>query len=397
MSITRQVAEQVVATLNNIRETQEYADKAIERTLKMENHWRKAERGAYVNTVYQLLSLSRKLEFALGSASTANVWHMLGTMLVLQGEMQPDWEELQGLDMDAVQTRLATAPQAVTLSYPDWLHDIASAELGAQWPTIASAMNERPTTYIRVNRLKTTPTELQQLLRTEGVESWAVTSAPDTLRVADSSQLFKTKAFHQGWFEMQDLGSQQIAPLLDVKPGLRVVDGCCGAGGKSLHLAALMANKGYVLAMDIHEHKLATLKKRAKRAGVHMIETRQITSSKTVKRLKDKFDRVLLDVPCTGTGVFKRNPDAKWQLEASNLAALTQLQGEILQRYSQMCKAGGYVVYATCSILPSENQQQIAAFLAANSQFSLEQELVLLPGINTEGDGFYAAKLKRND
>ncbi len=133
---------------------------------------------------------------------------------------------------------------------------------------------------------------------------------------------------------------------------MRVIDACAGAGGKTLHLAAMMQGKGRLLAMDVEEWKLENLKQRARRAGAHNVETRVITSSKTVKRLKESSDRVLLDVPCSGLGVLKRNPDAKWRDTAERLPVLVALQEEILQRYSQMVKVGGLLVYATCSILP---------------------------------------------
>lgn len=195
---------------------------------------------------------------------------------------------------------------------------------------------------------------------------------------------------------MQDAGSQQIVPFLEIQPGHKVVDACAGAGGKSLHIAALMENKGRLLSMDIHEHKLETLKQRAKRAGVHVAETRVIQNNKTIKRQKEKFDRVLLDVPCSGLGVLKRNPDAKWHLNSQNLDTLIALQTDILARYSQMCKVGGKLVYATCSILPSENEQQVERFLANNPNWQLEDSLRLLPGVNSEFDGFYAARLVKN-
>jgi len=172
-----------------------------------------------------------------------------------------------------------------------------------------------------------------------------------------------------------------------------VIHACAGAGGKSLALAARMQGKGRLLAMDIEQWKLDNLQQRAKRAGAGNIETRLISSSKTIKRLADKADFLLLDVPCTGSGVLRRNPDAKWQAPM-RLNELRQLQRDILQRYSKMLAVGGELVYATCSIFPSENEQQVQQFLAERTEFILEQQQQISPAA-TGFDGFYWARLRR--
>lgn len=187
-------------------------------------------------------------------------------------------------------------------------------------------------------------------------------------------------AFKQGLFEVHDAASQMVAPLLEVAPGMRVIDGCAGAGGKTLHIAALMQNKGKILALDVHDWKLAELRKRAARAGVDIAETRTIESSKTIKRLAGHADRLLLDVPCSGPGVLRRNPDAKWKLSEKEIDRLAAEQQDLLIRYSNMVKPGGKLVYATCSILPSANEKQIQRFLETQgTEWELEQELKLDP------------------
>lgn len=177
---------------------------------------------------------------------------------------------------------------------------------------------------------------------------------------------------------------------------MRVVDCCAGAGGKTLHLAALMQNKGQLIALDIFQNKLNELKRRAKRAGAFNIEPRLIDSTKVIKKLHDKADRVLIDAPCSGLGVLRRNPDAKWKLKPEFLAEIQKTQADILDRYSKILKPGGKMVYATCSILPSENQKQIAAFLRreAGQEFSLVKEKTILPS-QSGYDGFYMAMLER--
>lgn len=175
---------------------------------------------------------------------------------------------------------------------------------------------------------------------------------------------------------------------------MRVVDACAGAGGKTLHLAALMQNKGQIIAMDTELWKLAELKKRAKRAGAHIIERRHLDSTKVVKRLKETADKVLLDVPCSGMGVLRRNPGAKWKLNANFLKSVKEKQAQIINSYSQMVKKGGHLLYATCSILPSENEDQVAEFLKNHKDFELKDQRSILP--QDEGfDGFFMALLER--
>ncbi|BBN83742.1 RNA methyltransferase [Pseudoalteromonas sp. A25] len=396
MYAERQCVETQILALEQIIFTEQYADKVIERVLSEQPYWDQTKRQIFVTDTYNIIRWWRKLVVALGcdEDTRPSMWLIWGAYQLLNAQTLPEWSEFAGVDIDQLNSNLNSATPAQLNSYPDWLWQRALNELGEQWDCIAQGLNVPAKTYLRTNTLKTNaPTLVAELLQ-ERIACEPLANS-DTLEVTQYGPLFKSKAFTQGWFEMQDAGSQQIAPLLNVKPGLRVVDACAGAGGKSLHIASLMQNKGYVLAMDIHQHKLEVLKKRAKRAGIHMLETRLIKNSKTVKRLKDKFDRVLLDVPCSGTGVLRRNPDAKWQLANDNIENLITLQGEILQRYSQMCKPGGRLVYATCSILPSENQLQVQAFLANNPEFKLAEELTLLPGINTDFDGFYGAALER--
>src|SRR5690606_33616386 len=197
------------------------------------------------------------------------------------------------------------------------------------------------------------------------------------------------EVFKNGWFEVQDAGSQLISPYLNVQPGMRVVDACAGAGGKTLHLSALMENKGQIYSLDIHEWKLLELKKRAKRNGAQNVQT------KVIRKMEDSADRVLIDAPCSGLGVLSRNPDAKWKLTPEFIENVKSEQAKILNDYCKMVKPGGAMVYATCSILPSENQNQVENFLKNHPEFKLVREKQLLPS-QTGFDGFYMAYLEKN-
>jgi 16S rRNA (cytosine967-C5)-methyltransferase len=217
---------------------------------------------------------------------------------------------------------------------------------------------------------------------------------PDALLLEERQNIFTRQQFKDGLFEVQDGGSQLIAPFLQVKPGMRVIDACAGAGGKTLHLAALMQNKGRIIALDTEEWKLDELKKRGRRAGVANVETRLIESSKTIKRLENSADRLLLDVPCSGLGVLKRNPDAKWKMSLDFIEQVKELQQRILADYCSMIKTGGEMVYSTCSLFPSENEKQVETFLKNQPQhFELLEQKTVLPSAGF--DGFYMARLKR--
>ncbi|MEO0335475.1 MAG: RsmB/NOP family class I SAM-dependent RNA methyltransferase [Pseudomonadota bacterium] len=285
---------------------------------------------------------------------------------------------------------------ATVESTSDSFYEMGESELSEGWGDTLHALNETAPVFLRVNTLKAESVEaVREALQSEDIETQLVEGVPDALQLGQRQNVFVTEAYKQGLFEMQDAASQQVAPLLDVSPGDRVIDACAGAGGKTLHLSALMQNKGQLIALDITDWKLEELKKRAARAGCDNLETRKIDSTKTIKRLHDSADAVLLDVPCTGSGTIRRYADAKWKVDSDELAQLHHAQKEILERYSLMVKPGGKLVYATCSVFPSENQSQIQwALDGPLNGWELKSEFVNLPQ-ETNFDGFYAALLIR--
>jgi 16S rRNA (cytosine967-C5)-methyltransferase len=291
------------------------------------------------------------------------------------------------------QARWQQLPAQVQDGCPDWLEQLGQAELAVSWPAERKALAEAAPRFIRVNPLKTSRSQLQQVLAQAGIQSEPVAAVDTALKITSDAALFQSAPFKQGWFEQQDAGSQLVAAALPVRPGSRVIDACAGAGGKTLALAGAMQGKGRLLAMDVEQWKLDNLQQRANRAGAANIETRLISSSKTIKRLAGKADYLLLDVPCTGSGVLRRNPDAKWR-SPMRLTELQQLQQDILQRYSKMLAVGGELLYATCSIFPSENRRQIDLFLSGRPDFVLLQDQQISPAA-TGFDGFYYAHLRR--
>ncbi|MCF2857619.1 methyltransferase domain-containing protein [Pseudoalteromonas sp. SMS1] len=405
MTVTRQLLDCLHNAFLQAATLEHYADKVIQQHLAANGSWTLEQRAYFVTTLYNMIRFSRMLMWVTGhqedvdtlqDCTRDDVWALWGAYTCLQKGQVPDYPELESLNTTDLKAALDDAPTDIQLSMPLWLHARAQRELSENWPVVAQALNQCADNFIRVNGLKADREAVAKTLSKQNITTSPVDALSDALEVKQMGYLFRTDAFQDGLFEMQDAGSQQIVPLLELAPGMKVVDACAGAGGKSLHIAAQLKNKGRVLSLDIHQHKLDTLKKRAKRAGAHVIETRVIQSSKTIKRQKEKFDRVLLDVPCSGTGVLRRNPDAKWHLDEQSVCDLISLQQDILQRYSQMCRVGGKLVYATCSIFPSENEQQVKQFLVNNPNWSLEQELNLLPGISSNFDGFYGARLVKN-
>ncbi|HVK61996.1 MAG TPA: methyltransferase domain-containing protein [Bdellovibrionales bacterium] len=398
MKFHRVLAEHTVTALENVFEGGYQADRVLERLFKKEKKLGARDRRFVAESTYELIRHWRKFIYLAGleekeTLSRGDVVRLIGVWQLLKGETVPPWPEFKGLDQRRMlEKEKGIRSLAVLESIPDWLNEFGSKELGEAWPDALFQLNKTAPVVLRANRLKTTREKLQRRLEDARVESFPAPDTEDGLILRYRSNVFTLDAFKEGLFEIQDGASQQIAPMLDPKPGERIIDACAGAGGKTLHMAALMKNKGKIIAMDVTDKKLDELKRRCRRAGVDVVETKLIDSMKVVKRLEGSADAVLLDVPCTGMGVLRRNPDKKWKLTLEEVERLKILQAQILNDYSRMVKSHGRLVYATCSILPSENELQVEAFLAANPNWKLERERRFMPG--QEGyDGFYAALL----
>lgn len=375
-----------------------YADKVIERLLKAHRKWGSEDRKVVSEIFYNIIRWKKRLEYYMGEGvKPNNIYKLMLAYLLWSKTHYKKFEEFDGIKVADILTKLkkGTVPtKAIEYSIPDWLAETLEKELGKNWEREMLALNEQAPTVLRTNSLKTTPRELIADLNDENVEAFTIKNYPDAVQLAEKKNVFLTSAFKDGLFEVQDASSQKIGELLDVKEGMRVVDACAGAGGKTLHLAALMKNKGQIIALDIYEWKLAELKRRAKRAGAHNIETRLISDNKVIKRLHEKADRLLIDAPCSGLGVLKRNPDSKWKIDQEFIDRIKGEQQQILQDYSKILKKGGQMIYATCSILPSENNEQVKIFLENNPDFTLVKDQKIMP---SEGyDGFYMALIKRN-
>ncbi|MCF4101803.1 methyltransferase domain-containing protein [Gillisia sp. M10.2A] len=402
MRLHRNLVFATIDALSEIFNQEKYADKVIQNTLKRDKRWGSRDRSFVAETTYDIVRWKRlysEIAEVKAPYSRENLFRLFAVWATLRGITIPDWKQFEPVPSRRIKGKFDELSQIRKYreSIPDWMDELGVKELGEKtWEKEIHALNEQAPVVLRVNTLNITRDKLRSILKDEGIATEPIKDYPDALQLEERANVFITDAFQKGYFEVQDASSQLVARFLDVEPGMRVVDTCAGAGGKTLHIAALMENKGQIIATDIYENKLKELKRRAKRAGAHNIEPRVIDSSKVVKKLYGKADRVLIDAPCSGLGVLSRNPDAKWKLQPEFIDNIKKTQSDILDQYSRILKPGGKMVYATCSILPSENEKQVAQFLdrEEGKDFKLVKDKKVLSS-ESGYDGFYMALLEK--
>lgn len=400
MRLHKNLVLAVIKILDGVFNQDFYADKTIEKVLKLDKRWGSRDRAFIAETSYEIVRWKRLyLEIAdvKKPFQYKNLWRVFSVWAVLKGINLPNWTEFQETPKRRIKGKFDELSKIRKFreSVPDWIDKLACEEIGEKkWEKEISELNKMAEVVLRTNTLKTNSSELQKILLNEEISTETIVGCPDALRLKKRVNLFKKESFQKGLYEIQDASSQLVAPFLKIEPGMKICDICAGAGGKTLHLSALSKNKGQILAMDIYKHKLVQLKKRAKRNSAFNIETKLIENNKSIKRLKGKIDRLLIDAPCSGLGVLKRNPDSKWKLQPDFLNKIKDTQLKILKQYSKLIKENGKIVYATCSILPSENEHQINSFLKSEEgqDFKLEEEKKISP-LTSGFDGFYMARL----
>ena len=397
--ILYELSPEIFKTLRAIFWENVYATKAIQITLKLHPEWEENKRAVFSETVYDLIRWWRPLWYIIDREPSSEEKDLQKLITIYLFSKKGDITALQKkreLDASQVLLRIETtkASRILRESIPDWLDVQGEKELGFRWDTVIASLNKNPDLVIRVNILKTTAKELLMILRKEGIIAEPLDWNPDAFSIREKTNVFRLLSFNAGLFEVQDAASQMVCRILDPQPGMRVVDACAGEGSKTLHLAALMKNKGKIIALDTQEWRLRELRKRATKAGVDTIEIRLITSSKVYKRMKDTADRLLLDVPCSGIGTLQRNPDIKWKLTSKDLDRLKRLQQNLLESYCTILKRLGNMVYSVCSIFSSEGEDQVQRFLKNHQDFRLLNEKRYWPDIDRT-DGFYIALIQR--
>jgi 16S rRNA (cytosine967-C5)-methyltransferase len=361
-----------------------YADRVVDKVLRANKKWGARDRAFVAQHSYEMVRWWRLL------------WALKGEEPSLKRKKLKELFELYwAWKVEGLLTLPEDLPLGVAESYPAWFDDRAHESLGAQWPILARAMNQPAQVILRTNTLRATRDELLERLASEGIEAEASDLRPEAIVLSKRPRLQHLTSFQDGWYEVQDGGSQCIAPFLDPQPGDRIIDACSGAGGKALHMAAMMKNHGEILCMDVEEYKLGEATKRAQRAGASVISTRHIVHTADVLERGAWADKMLLDVPCSGTGVIRRDVDSKWKLQPEHLERTLEVQARILSRYPGALKVGGRLVYATCSILPGENEAQVEAFVKNQPDFSVESMHRISPE-HAHSDGYFVAVLTKN-
>jgi 16S rRNA (cytosine967-C5)-methyltransferase len=427
-------AQAAIELLDAIEDSRGPADQNAQYYFRSRRFIGSKDRAAIAALVYAVLRHRAQLDWWIGriaggvGTSRARV---IAALCVLQGWSVPqladgfDGDRFRPATLSMRERELATAlagrsiehpeqPPATRANMPAWLWPALEARFGRACADELAAMAGEAPLDLRANLLKGNRATAQRLLAAEGIDAKPTALAPSGLRVDGRHPLGATRAFKEGLIEIQDEGSQLAAALVDARPGMRVCDFCAGAGGKTLALAAAMQNSGKLVACDTVARRLEGAVTRLRRAGVSNVERKLLATERDVwvKRHKASFDRVLVDAPCTGTGTWRRNPDARWFLAESDRDELVAKQARILDSAARLVKPGGRLVYVTCSLLPDEDEEQTAHFLATHPDFArvpiaqvwqavlggacpvAGDELVLTPRRH-ETDGFFVSVMER--
>lgn len=416
MALTQSLFEIAISAVAELQEGSGPADARLSAYFRNNRKLGAHDRAFIAETVYSILRRKRFLDHLAPEASPRRL--VMACLVRVNGisprELEPflrkpeiEWlRELKAKPADHL-------PPAVQAELPDWLWDKLVAQYSEQQAlNLARSLQQTAPLDLRVNRLSGQREAVLAHFAKEGIAAAPTPYSPDGVRLKDKIALNKHVLFTKGVVEVQDEGSQLLAALVAPRRGEMVADFCAGAGGKTLALGALMANTGRLYAFDVSERRLANLKPRLARSGLSNLHPQLIASERDqkLKRLAQKFDRVLVDAPCSGLGTLRRNPDLKWRQTETDIAELTTKQANILEAAAKLVKPGGRLVYATCSLLREENEGIVEAFLAAHAEFSLGDAaqvlaqhkialdtgamLRLLPHEHGT-DGFFAAVLER--
>ncbi len=372
------------------------AEKELEKLFKRHKKWGSRDRSFVAESFFNIIRWKRKLElFSDHSFSKNNTYHILAAYLIWNYNTLPAFDVFRNIDVENIKNRIkkTTIPPEVGLSYANWFFNELVSGYKENAYDLMSDLNKPAFIYLRTNTFKTSTKNLLTLLKKEGINAEVNKLSPNSIKILKRKKLSHLKSYKNGLFSIQDISSQQVALLAKPLKNKHIVDACAGAGGKSLHLADLMQNTGQIISLDIFENKLNELENRAKRCGYSNIKTVLSTPQK-IQKLNSWADIVLIDAPCSGSGVIRRKPQTKWNVLLNDIKTLIKTQKAILENYASIVKKDGKLIYATCSILPIENQNQVEWFTKKNKNFKLIKEQQILPKA-FDGDGFYIAILRR--
>jgi len=416
MRITKELLDGAVVATTDMLKFNQPADAVLSTHFKV-GRTGMLERAFIAETAYAVLRRKRLIERMVGVTASPRQ-KVLAALTRLQGCNQRQLADaVTGRELDwLAEIKAQPEPElsvAERADLPDWLAERLLTRMSAEeLLALSRGLNQPAPLDLRVNSLKATREEVLACFAAEGIEAEACRYAPLGIRLKGRPSISRHPLYVEGKIEVQDEGSQLLGYLLAPKRGEMVVDFCAGAGGKTLLLGAMMRSTGRLYAFDVAEKRLVKLKPRVARSGLSNVHPACISGENDtkVKRLAGKIDRVLVDAPCSGLGTLRRNPDLKWRQTPESVAELTRKQADILAGAARLVKAGGRLVYATCSILPEENEAVIDAFLASHADFQrmsavdllasqgiaidIGTDLRLLP--HTHGtDGFFAVALER--
>ncbi|MFA5833540.1 MAG: methyltransferase domain-containing protein [Bacteroidota bacterium] len=368
------------------------ADRLMDQFFRERKYLGSKDRRFISESLYGMLRHKKRIEWSLSLLEQKNTpLYVCVSYLLLDhkmsvenvsGEMDIPLDVLRQIDQriniePVLHSEIETF--ATKFSFQEWMIAEWETNIGKnEIPPLCATLNQQAPITLRVNTIKISRDECRQKLLQEGIETDIAVLSPYGLHLKKRTNVFQLQAFKDGLFEVQDEGSQLLALLVDPKPKSKVIDACAGAGGKALAMASIMNNRGEIFALDVHSFRLEELHKRIRRSGVDSIRTRVIQADETIKEFVESADYVLVDAPCTGTGTIRRNPGMKWSVSQLMVDELQQKQYSILTLNSQYVKPGGRLIYATCSLIQSENQGVVEKFLSLHPQFELVEPSSIL-------------------
>lgn len=420
-----------IEILSTLFETGQPTDKYLDGYFKNNRYAGSKDKRAIRGIVYDIYRNLRQYEYVIGSAEPRGL--VMAFLLGQGGDATAIAEKFSGekyaaanLSDDETKAiadakNLDDAPKAVLHNLADWQYDKFNSQFGDKTESELEALNQTATLDVRVNVAQTSLEDAKKALSKQGLESSAMQWSPIGLRLEPTTQLTQSPSYRYGAVEIQDEAAQVASLLAGAKPKMAVVDYCAGGGGKTLALAAQMENKGQVYALDIDFARLKAIKPRIDRAKLHNIQTHKLGNEKTnqlMYELAGNIDITFVDAPCSGTGTWRRAPDARFNLTEDGLNQLVQRQAQILESAAKLVKKGGKLVYATCSLFTEENEAQVTEFLKNNAEFellnyadewetyikteaptsasNLEGTLLLTPNQH-QTDGFFVALMQRKN